>query len=103
MSFSEDTTEHFVSEIVKIKEAMVPMGPTVASPSPFANGVSGNPQRRGMPQSAVPAYAKGGVVKYRKGGKIVRVAEKGDEAIVPLAKKEKAKRMAKAILQRVNK
>ena len=62
-----------------------------------------NMMRMGRPNMGIPSYGKGGVVKHRKNGKIVRVAEAGDEAIVPLAKKQKAKRMAKAIVRKVEK
>ena len=74
------------------KTAMMMGGPKPGMPRPGMPGAMG-----------VPSYGEGGVVKHRKNGKIIRVAESGDEAIVPLAKKKKAERMAKSILKKVQK
>jgi len=57
---------------------------------------------QGLAQPQMPGYKNGGIVKKDPKGKgrIIRVAEDGDEAIIPLTKKKQARRVAKSILRK---
>lgn len=96
MSFPYILHCSFTDEVQEItKVAMMGSAPGLATipnmkKTPLQPGVS----------PPMPSYAKGGIVKYKKGGKIVRVAEQGDEAIIPLEDKKNAKRIAKKILKK---